>query len=469
VLKLYDTALGKLTEVVPRREGEFSMYNCGPTVYGLPHLGHGRFALTYDVLRRYLEWTGLKVHHVQNITDVDDKIINLARAEGVDASVICERYEAEWWKAMDAMGLLRPNDTPHATAYIEQMVALVAELIANGSAYETSDGVYFMPTVVSDYGLLARQTIESLQAGGSGRVETNDEKRSPIDFALWKKSSGPDDTPQWTSPWGPGRPGWHTECVVMSLDLLGEGFDLHSGGLDLAFPHHENERAQAVAWGKPFARHWIHNGFVEDGGVKMSKSLGNFTSLTDLLTKVDPRAYRFLVLRSHYRSPIEVSADTLSEAESALSRFDSLARRIGSAPTAHVGRAVAVGSLDASIMDAFAKCMDNDLDTPGAMALIFETIRKANTAFDAGDDAAGALLAASAFELAGALGVLARTGGTDSGEGVDDLTAAATAKAIALDQARLAKDFSRADLLRAELQSDGWTVETTKAGTRIHR
>jgi cysteinyl-tRNA synthetase len=465
VLKLYDTALGKLTEVVPRREGEFSMYNCGPTVYGLPHLGHGRFALTYDVLRRYLEWTGLKVHHVQNITDVDDKIINLARAEGVDASVICERYEAEWWSAMDAMGLLRPNDTPHATAYIDKMVALVEQLIANGSAYETSDGVYFMPKVVADYGLLARQTIESLQAGGSGRVETNTEKRSSVDFALWKKSDGPDDTPNWPSPWGAGRPGWHTECVVMSLDLLGEGFDLHSGGLDLAFPHHENERAQAIAWGKQFARHWIHNGFVEDGGVKMSKSLGNFTSLTDLLTKVDPRAYRFLVLRSHYRSPIEVSADTLSEAESALLRFDSLARRIGSAPTKIVGKAVAATTLDAETIEAFGRCMDNDLDTPGAMALLFDAIRKANTAFDSGDDATGTYLAASVFELAGALGVTARS--TDSGS--DDAATAAAAKAEALDAARAAKDFSLADSLRAELQNDGWTVETTKAGTRIHR
>jgi cysteinyl-tRNA synthetase len=465
VLKLYDTALGKLTEVVPRREGEFSMYNCGPTVYGLPHLGHGRFALTYDVLRRYLEWTGLKVHHVQNITDVDDKIINLARAEGVDASVICDRYEAEWWSAMDAMGLLRPNDTPHATAYIEKMVSLIEELIANDSAYETSDGVYFMPKVVADYGLLARQTIESLQAGGSGRVETNTEKKSSVDFALWKKSAGPDDTPNWPSPWGAGRPGWHTECVVMSLDLLGEGFDLHSGGLDLAFPHHENERAQAIAWGKQFARHWIHNGFVEDGGVKMSKSLGNFTSLTDLLTKVDPRAYRFLVLRSHYRSPIEVSADTLSEAESALLRFDSLARRIGSALTNTVGKAIAATTLDAETIEAFGRCMDNDLDTPGAMALLFDTIRKANTAFDSGDEATGTYLAASVFELAGALGVSARS--TESGS--DDATTAATATAAALDAARAAKDFSLADSLRAELQNDGWTVETTKAGTRIHR
>jgi cysteinyl-tRNA synthetase len=460
VLKLYDTAQARLMEVTPRVAGEFSMYNCGPTVYGLPHLGHGRFALTYDVLRRYLEWTGLKVRHAQNITDVDDKIIALARAEGVDASVICDRYEAEWWKAMDAMGLLRPTDQPHATAYIDKMVALIAELVDNGSAYETSDGVYFMPTVVADYGLLARQTIESLQSGASGRVQTNDEKRSPIDFALWKKTAGPGDLPQWQSPWGAGRPGWHTECVVMSLDLLGEGFDLHSGGLDLSFPHHENERAQAVAWGKTFARHWIHNGFVETEGVKMSKSLNNFTSLTDLLTKVDPRAYRFLVLRSHYRSPIEVTADTLAEAEAALARFDALARRVGSTPSMAIGLGAASSTLDAKVIAAFEAAMSNDLDTPGATAQIFEAIRRANTALDAGDAVGGGLAAATAFELAGALGVFAST------DAVDSYT---TAKAAALDAARAAKDFGAADALRAELQAEGWTVETTKAGTRLYR
>ena len=460
MLKLYDTAMARLVEVTPRVAGEFSMYNCGPTVYGLPHLGHGRYALTYDVLRRYLEWTGLKVRHAQNITDVDDKIIALARAEGVDASVICDRYEAEWWKAMDAMGLLRPTDQPHATAYIEKMVSLVGELVANGSAYETSDGVYFMPTVVADYGLLARQTIESLQSGASGRVETNDEKRSPIDFALWKKAAGPDDTPNWTSPWGAGRPGWHTECVVMSLDLLGEGFDLHSGGLDLQFPHHENERAQAVAWGKQFARHWIHNGFVETGGVKMSKSLGNFTSLTDLLTKVDPRAYRFLVLRSHYRSPIEVTAETLAEAESALSRFDALARRLGSVGNPPGGLATAA-FLEPEVIASFDAAMSNDLDTPGATALIFEAIRRANTALDAGDDASGRLAAATAFEMAGALGVSASI--------AVHVDTDAVALAASLDAARAAKDFPAADALRAELQAAGWTVETTKAGTRLYR
>ena len=461
MLKLYDTARAQLVEVTPRVPGEFSMYNCGPTVYGLPHLGHGRYALTYDVLRRYLEWTGLKVRHAQNITDVDDKIIEKARAEGVDTKVICDRYEAEWWSAMDAMGLLRPTDQPHATDYIDKMVSLIEDLIANGSAYETSDGVYFMPHVVSDYGLLARQTIDSLRSGASGRVETNPEKRSPIDFALWKKADGEQDLPHWTSPWGAGRPGWHTECVVMSLDLLGEGFDLHSGGLDLSFPHHENERAQASAWGKDFARVWIHNGFVEVGGEKMSKSLNNFTSLTDLLSKVDPRAYRFLVLRSHYRSPIEVTADTIAEAEAALARFDALARRSDISQSAAAGRGgVRAGAVDAGVLDAFSAAMDNDLDTPGAMAQIFETLRRANGLFDAGDPVGARIAAATVFELAAAFGVFPRARVADGG---------AELKAAALDAARAAKDFALADALRAELQSDGWNVETTKAGTRLHR
>ncbi len=436
------------------------MYNCGPTVYGLPHLGHGRFALTYDVLRRYLQWTGLKVRHAQNITDVDDKIIETARREGVDTKVICDRYEAEWWKAMDQMGLLRPTDQPHATAYIDQMIGLIADLVERKAAYETSDGVYFSPQVVGDYGLLARQSIESLQAGGSGRVETNLEKKSSIDFALWKKADGPDDTPNWPSPWGNGRPGWHTECTVMSLDLLGEGFDLHSGGLDLAFPHHENERAQAVAWGKTFARHWIHNGFVEVGGEKMGKSLNNFTNLTDLLTKVDPRAYRLLVLRSHYRSPIEVTPETLGEAEAALTRIDALGRRVGSAPAAAFGKR-GCELLDTVAISAFDNAMSNDLDTPTSMATVFDLVRRANTELDNGNEAEGRILTATAFEICGALGLF-----VSLDEAVDADT---SAKAAALDAARAAKDFAAADRLRAELQADGWTVETTKAGTRVHR
>jgi cysteinyl-tRNA synthetase len=459
-LKLFDTAHGRLMEVTPRIAGEFSMYNCGPTVYGLPHLGHGRYALTYDVLRRYLEWTGLNVRHAQNITDVDDKIIQRAREEGRSTEAVCEQYEAEWWGVMDRMGLLRPTDQPHATAYIDQMVSLIAELIDRSAAYETSDGVYFAATSVADYGLLARQTIESLQTGASGRVDAVNEKRNSVDFALWKKTPDAADTPQWQSPWGAGRPGWHTECVVMSLDILGEGFDLHSGGLDLSFPHHENERAQAVAWGRPFARHWIHNGFVEVAGEKMGKSLGNFTNMVDLLEKTDPRAYRLLVLRSHYRSPIEVTPPTLQEAETTLARIDSFARRMGSALTVAGGRA-STDLLDVASIHAFDEAMSNDLDTPSSMAIVFDLIRKANAAFDADDEGEARRLGETALEIMGALGLFAMAS--------DPVDNEAQGLADQLDAARAAKDFAAADALRAQLQAAGWTVETTKAGTRVHR
>jgi len=235
VLHLFDTAQGKVVPFEPREPGKVSMYVCGPTVYGPPHLGHGRFSLVFDVLRRYLTWTGLEVNYVSNITDIDDKIIKRANDEGRDWSDIAQKCEQVWWKAMEAIGVERPTSDPHATAYVDQMVELIADLIARDVAYVSDDGVYFTPTAVADYGLLARQSIESLQAGA--RVEVADHKHSPIDFALWKFTKPGE--PAWPSPWGEGRPGWHTECVVMSLDLLGDGFDLHGGGQDLAFPHHE--------------------------------------------------------------------------------------------------------------------------------------------------------------------------------------------------------------------------------------
>ncbi len=290
------------------------MYVCGPTVYDMPHIGHGRANLTFDILRRYLSFTGLKVHHVANVTDVDDNIIRRAAELGRTESDVAAEFEARWWESMDALGDLRPQDIPHATQYIDDMVALVGDLVARGVAYETPDGVYLEVSKVDGYGLLAQQSLASLQVGA--RVEANEDKRSPLDFALWKKAK--EGEPSWDSPWGRGRPGWHTECVVMSLDLLGEGFDLHGGGQDLKFPHHENERAQAVADGKVFAQHWMHNGWVEVEGTKMSKSLGNFTTLPDLLSRSDARAYRLLVLRAHYRSPIEVTPDTLADAEKGL-------------------------------------------------------------------------------------------------------------------------------------------------------
>jgi cysteinyl-tRNA synthetase len=352
VLHLFDTAKGGVVPFEPREPGKVSMYVCGPTVYGPPHLGHGRFSLVFDVLRRYLEWSGNDVTYVSNITDVDDNIINRARAEGRTEAEVAAEYEAVWWQAMDAIGVQRPTADPHATAYVDRMVELVSRLVDHGMAYETSDGVYFQAERIEDYGLLARQSLDSLRAGA--RVEGSDEKRSPVDFALWKKAA-PDEL-SWDSPWGPGRPGWHTECVVMSLDLLGEGFDIHGGGQDLAFPHHENERAQSAADGRPFARYWVHNGFVEVDGEKMSKSLGNFTTLLDLIERADPRSYRLLVLRSHYRSPIEVNESSVADAVAALGRLDAFARRTRSL----------TAEPDAAALATFREAMDRDLDTPAA-------------------------------------------------------------------------------------------------------
>src|SRR5580704_5484805 len=370
MLHLHDTATGTVRPFELRTPGEVSMYICGPTVYDLPHIGHGRFTLTFDVLRRYELFNGLAVRYVSNITDVDDNIITRARQEGRTETEVAQEYEARWWEAMDLLGVLRPDETPHATAYIDDMVALVSDLVARGVAYEISDGVYLNVEQVPGYGLLARQPLESLLSGA--RVEAVEEKRSPLDFVLWKKAKKGE--PAWDSPWGPGRPGWHTECVVMSLDLLGDGFDLHGGGRDLAFPHHENERAQAVAIGKEFAKHWVHNGWVEVEGEKMGKSLGNFTSLADLLERSDSRAYRLLVLRAHYRSPIEITPSTIADAEAALARLDNLATRFQLGPelgavTAH--RAL-VADADPDALAFFADRMEDDLDTPAAVACIFD-------------------------------------------------------------------------------------------------
>ncbi len=315
MLHLHDTATGTVRPLELRNEGEVSMYVCGPTVYDLPHIGHGRANLTFDILRRYLSFTGLRVHHVANVTDVDDNIIKRAAELGRTEPEVAAEFEARWWESMDALG--RPAPARHPPRHAVHR--------GHGGAGGRPRGHAAWPTRrptgstsrcprSTGYGLLARQSLESLQAGA--RVEANEDKRSPLDFALWKKAKAGE--PSWESPWGPGRPGWHTECVVMSLDLLGEGFDLHGGGQDLMFPHHENERAQAVADGKAFARHWMHNGWVEVEGTKMSKSLGNFTTLPDLLARYDARAYRLLVLRAHYRSPIEVTPETVADAEKAL-------------------------------------------------------------------------------------------------------------------------------------------------------
>lgn len=449
MLSLFDTA-AKSVQKVEFRDGEtVNIYVCGPTVYDQPHLGHGRAVLTYDTLRRYLEWCGYRVNHVSNVTDVEDKIIARAEEEGRPESEVTAEYEAIWWKAMDQLGALRPTHTPHATEYIDQMQKLIGELLEAGYAYETSDGIYFDVAKLDGYGLLAGQSVDELRAGA--RVEVVEEKKSPVDFALWKKVDAADQL-TWDSPWGKGRPGWHTECVVMSLDILGDGFDIHSGGLDLKFPHHENERAQAVALGKKFANHWMHHGFVEFEGEKMSKSLGNFTTLNDLIERADPRAYRLLCLQSHYRAPIEVTPETIAAAEAATDRLDDFARRTQDLP----------GDPIDSVLDEFKALMDDDLDTPSAMALIFEYVRRTNVALDEGIEKGAGDMAASVKELLGAVGLELKTGNDAIDDESNELISAR-------DAARAAKDFKKSDELRDQLVARGWIVEDTVDGTRVHR
>jgi cysteinyl-tRNA synthetase len=448
MLQLFDTARGQVVPFETREDGKVSMYVCGPTVYGPPHIGHGRSTLTYDVLRRYLTWSGYEVRHVSNITDIDDKIIDRAIREERDSADIARRCEQVWWDSMDALGVERPTDTPHATEYVKKMVDTVAELLRMGVAYETSDGVYLDTAQVDGYGLLALQSLDSLRAGA--RVEANDEKRSPVDFALWKRAKPGE--PAWPAPFGDGRPGWHTECVVMALDILGEGFDLHTGGLDLQFPHHENERAQAVVLGKRFANHWMHHAFVETEGEKMSKSLGNVTNLVDLVEQHDPRAYRLLILRSHYRSPMEMTASALADAEAALDRLDTFARRAAEHTEG--------GLPDADVLDRFRAAMDDDLDTPKATALLFDLVRQANTALDAGELAGAGPLAAAVREISTALGLELHAGSAAVPDEILEL-------AHARDAARTGKDWARADELRDEIQAAGYVVEDTAAGTQV--
>ncbi len=454
VLRLYDTATREVRELALREPGKVSIYLCGPTVYAPPHLGHGRQNVLYDVLVRYLRWRGLDVRFVSNVTDIDDQIINRANEEDRPWDDIARKCEGVWFDAQARMGVARPDDTPHATEYVDEMVTMIGQLVEIGRAYTTDDGVYLSVESVEDYGLLAHQSLSDMLAGGGERdVYGAAQKRHPADFVLWKLAKPGE--PSWPSPWGEGRPGWHSECVVMSLRLLGEGFDLHCGGMDLRFPHHENERAQAVALGKRFANHWMHHAFVVDvEGEKMSKSLGNVDNLLDLLDHYDERSYRLLMLQSHYRSPVRVGRENLQAAENAVAGLDAFAAR-----TASVGE-TSRADADAAVLDAFVAAMDDDLDTPAATAILFDTVRRANAALDIGSADARPLVAA-AREIATAVGLqLGREQAVPAG---------VAAKVEALDAARAAKDYATADAVRAELQAEGWIVETTPAGTSVRR
>jgi cysteinyl-tRNA synthetase len=456
MLRIFDTAARAKVDFEPRRPGQVSMYVCGPTVYDVPHVGHGRTAVAFDVIRRYLQWRGDAVTYVSNITDIEDKIIRRAQERGTTEGELARTYETAYWDQLDRLDVLRPDDMPHATNFIEQMQTLIAELVAAGRAYVIEgQGVYFEVATQPDYGALSHRRTEDLLEGAGARVEVDEEKRSPIDFALWKAAKPGE--PEWSSPWGPGRPGWHIECSAMSLEILGEGFDIHGGGDDLVFPHHENERAQAEGAGHGFARHWIHSAMVMVGREKMSKSLGNFTNLSDALDRHGPRAFRLLALQTHYRRQLEMGDKELSDAGKAVDRLDALFRR---------ARVAGVTEGTVGDITGFVAAMDDDFDTPAALAFVFDLVRKANTALDADDTASVAELLATVRELCRAFGLEVEDGAVDAGADDD---AEIDARVVARDEARARRDFAEADRIRDELAARGIKIEDGAGATTWHR
>jgi len=459
-MHVHDTLSADKVELVPREPGKIALYICGPTVYDVPHVGHARSTLSFDAIRRALEWRGFDVLHVSNVTDVDDKIINKARAEGSTETEIATRYEAIHWAQLDRLGILRPHEVPHATQYIPQMLDLVAKLVSAGRAYATESGVYFSVESFPDYGHLSHRRLDDLLESAGARVEVDERKRSAVDFALWKAAKPGE--PSWDSAWGPGRPGWHIECSAMSVGLLGEGFDVHGGGVDLVFPHHENERAQSEGAGQRFARYWLHNAMVNVGGEKMARSLGNFTTLADAVDAHGPRALRLLVLQTHYRSNMEMGPDNVAAAARALATLDAVARRARTAGVErlHPGR----GELDVEALAAFDAALDDDFNMPAALAAVYDAVRRANLAIDAGGGTEAGRLVSTVHALTGALG-LELDDGSVAGEGDDEITSLVAQR----DAARTARDFAEADRIRAELAARGITLEDTPSGTVWHR
>jgi cysteinyl-tRNA synthetase len=317
-LRIYNTMTGRKEDFVPLRENRVGLYVCGVTVYDLSHIGHARSTIVFDTIYRYLRYRGYDVTYVRNFTDIDDKIIKRANDEGVDYKIITEKYIHEFNVDMGSLGLERPTVEPRATEHIPEMIRLISTLVEKGYAYPSNGDVFFSVEKFNDYGKLSKRNIDEMQAGA--RVEIDEKKQNPMDFALWKASKPGE--PWWESPWGRGRPGWHIECSVMSQKYLGESFDIHGGGRDLIFPHHENEISQSeAATGKPFARYWIHNGFVNINKEKMSKSLGNILTIKEIVKEWHPEVVRLFLLSQHYRSPVDFSEDSLSEAKSGLDRF----------------------------------------------------------------------------------------------------------------------------------------------------
>jgi cysteinyl-tRNA synthetase len=454
-VRLFDTATRELRDFVPLRAGAVSMYVCGATVQGLPHIGHVRSGLNYDVLRRWLTRSGYDVTLVRNVTDIDDKILRKAADAGRPWWEWAATHERAFAAAYEALGCLPPSIEPRATGHVTQMVELIGRLIDGGHAYVSGGDVYFAVRTFPDYGKLSGQRVDDV-AQGEGESRT---KRDPLDFTLWKAAKPGE--PSWPTPWGRGRPGWHLECSAMATTYLGPEFDIHGGGLDLVFPHHENERAQAQAAGDPFARYWLHNGWVTMGGEKMSKSLGNTLSIPAVLERVRGVELRYYLVGPHYRSAIEYSDTALGESVAAYRRIETFVHR--------VRERIGLPGIAERVPAQFAAALDDDLGTPGGLAVVHTTVREGNGALDSGDRAGATAAAEAVRAMTAVLGVDPLDGRWITGERTDDAAAGALTALVEellerRQAARKAKDFAEADAVRDRLLAAGIAVEDSADG-----
>jgi cysteinyl-tRNA synthetase len=484
-LKIYNTLSGKLEEFVPLNPPEVKMYVCGVTVYDDSHVGHGRSLIVFDVFRRYLEHLGYKVKFVRNFTDVDDKIINRAKSECVHFMTIANRYIASYYEDMEVIGV-RPADVePRVSEHIPEIIEVISKLIEKGYAYESGGDVYFSVSAFSEYGKLSKRNPEELEAGA--RVEPSEKKRNPLDFALWKSAKAGE--PAWDSPWGPGRPGWHTECVAMIFKHLGETIDIHAGGLDLVFPHHENEIAQAEACtGKPFARYWMHNGLVTVGGQKMSKSLGNYITLKEVYSKYHPDVLRLLVLFTHYRSPLDFSWEKMEETKKAYERLKSAITDLELLKNLPIEESSGTHPLFEKVKEVeekFFEELSQDFNTPASLSHLFGLVSELNkikkTAFERKSIRSNEL---SAYEYAvnsllkhttGIFGILEDLKQDEcvrerrEKKGFEEQKVDERLLELLIDlreKARKAKHYDISDYIREELAKLGVILEDTPAGTK---
>ena len=466
-LRIYDTLTGEKREFAPVTPGQVRMYVCGMTVQNKPHVGHMRASLSGEVMRRYLEHLGYAVTYVYNFTDVDDKIIERANAEGIEWQSVSERNIEAYLRYADLHNIKPASIYPRATRHIAEMHAIIARLIERGHAYAAGGDVYFDVRSKPDYGKLSGRRVDEMREGY--RIEPGELKRDPLDFALWKGSKPGE--PAWESPWGPGRPGWHIECSAMAMKYLGETFDIHGSGQDLIFPHHENEIAQSeAATGKPFANFWCENGMVNLGGEKMSKSTGNLFFIEDIAAQVDPEVVRYYLLSTHYRSPIDFTLERLKEAATAYQRLRLPLERAGVWEGEGAGAFGAVGALGGSLGEAvaqarrlFAEAMEDDFNTARAMGHLFDLAREVNRAMDEGAGPEGRSAARALFDLGQILGLFwkAPAGETWAPE--------VLALVQAREAARKSKDWKQADEIRGRLLERGVTVEDGPQGPKLKK